>query len=78
MNLRQVFTSHRMALLSLVTLVVASASVVFCGQLEYLAPGFTVEQLYVPENCTYKSRAGDYMYQDYVGTLTDGTKFDSR
>lgn len=68
----------QMALLRIACLALAAVSVVYCGQLEYIAPGFSVEQLYVPENCTHKAQAGDYLYQDYVGTLDDGTKFDSR
>lgn len=41
-------------------------------------PGFSVEQIFIPDDCTHRAREGDYMYQDYVGTLEDGSKFDSR
>ena len=46
--------------------------------LDGFVPGFRIDQLYVPDDCTYRAREGDYMYQEYVGTLEDGTKFDSR
>lgn len=32
----------------------------------------------VPEGCTTKSKHGDMLTMHYVGTLDDGTKFDSR
>lgn len=36
-----------------------------------------VEQIFVPETCEQKSRNGDILYVHYIGTLTDGTQFDS-
>lgn len=41
-------------------------------------PGFRVEQIFIPSDCVYRAREGDFMYQNYVGTLEDGTQFDSR
>lgn len=41
-------------------------------------PGFLVQVLYTPPDCTYRAQTGDYMHQHYNGTLTDGTIFDTR
>nr|ARK19835.1 peptidyl-prolyl cis-trans isomerase [Ampulex compressa] len=40
-------------------------------------PELDVKQLYVPEVCEVKSKVGDQLTMHYVGTLQDGTKFDS-
>lgn len=38
---------------------------------------FKVDVINLPEGCTSKSKSGDMLTMHYVGTLTDGTKFDS-
>lgn len=40
--------------------------------------GLKVDVESVPEGCTNKSKNGDMLTMHYTGTLTDGTKFDSR
>lgn len=37
-----------------------------------------IDVISVPEGCTVKSKNGDMLTMHYTGTLTDGTKFDSR
>ncbi|XP_049812976.1 uncharacterized protein LOC126259928 isoform X1 [Schistocerca nitens] len=38
---------------------------------------FKVEKLFVPDECTEKSKTGDMLTMHYHGTLDDGKKFDS-
>ncbi|XP_049785428.1 FK506-binding protein 2 isoform X2 [Schistocerca cancellata] len=38
---------------------------------------FKVEKLFVPDECTEKSKTGDMLTMHYLGTLDDGKKFDS-
>jgi FKBP-type peptidyl-prolyl cis-trans isomerase len=37
-----------------------------------------IDVVSVPEGCDVKSKNGDMLTMHYTGTLTDGTKFDSR
>lgn len=37
-----------------------------------------IDVISVPEGCDVKSKSGDMLTMHYTGTLTDGTKFDSR
>lgn len=37
-----------------------------------------IEDVHVVEDCDRKSAEGDNLSMHYTGTLTDGTKFDSR
>lgn len=50
----------------------------WADDMDGFVPGFRIEQIFIPAGCTHRAREGDFMYQDYVGTLEDGTKFDSR
>ena len=43
-----------------------------------LADELNVEVVSVPEECESKSKNGDILSMHYTGTLSDGTKFDSR
>ncbi|KAG8227428.1 hypothetical protein J437_LFUL000437 [Ladona fulva] len=36
-----------------------------------------VTVLSIPEGCDQKSKSGDMLTMHYIGTLADGTKFDS-
>jgi FK506-binding protein 14 len=58
-----------MKLLLLSTLLIAST---------VLADELNVEVVSVPEECESKSKNGDILSMHYTGTLSDGTKFDSR
>jgi FK506-binding protein 14 len=40
--------------------------------------GLKVDVVSLPSNCLQKSQNGDFLSMHYTGTLTDGTKFDSR
>ncbi len=40
--------------------------------------GLEIEIVEKPEKCDRESKAGDVLHMHYTGTLTDGSKFDSR
>lgn len=67
-----------MKLSSSLVLLMLTLSAVLADDLENFVPGFRAEQIFIPSDCTYRAREGDFMYQHYVGTLEDGTQFDSR
>lgn len=66
------------AVMSLCTLIATLVVTAAADDLDGFVPGFIIEQIYIPPNCTHRAREGDYMYQHYVGTFADGTQFDSR
>ena len=55
-------------------IVIVLLAVAVCGNAEELK----VETLFKPEVCEKLSKNGDLLSMDYIGTLEDGTKFDSR
>ena len=55
------------------------STLVFDVELADIDPsGFKIELIYLPDNCTRRSAAGDYIREHYNGTFPDGTAFDSR
>ena len=46
--------------------------------LDGFVPGFRIDQIFIPSDCTHRAREGDFVYQHYTGYISDGTKFDSR
>ncbi|XP_017892711.1 FK506-binding protein 2 isoform X2 [Ceratina calcarata] len=53
------------------------ATVLVLARADQNQSGLKVEKLYVPEVCDNKSKIGDQLTMHYIGTLQDGTKFDS-
>jgi len=59
-------------------LVIWQVMAIVADDLDGFVPGFRIDQVFIPSDCTHRAREGDYLYQQYTGYLEDGTKFDSR
>lgn len=53
-------------------------SVCVLGLALVAASDLKIDKMFEPEGCDLKSKSGDMLTMHYTGTLTDGTKFDSR
>lgn len=55
-----------------------SVATLVCVVAATFASELKIEKQYEPDLCEVKSKNGDMLTMHYIGTLEDGTKFDSR
>ena len=80
--------SFQLLLLAAIYITCTDSTFLDLGHLDLIHPidfwqrykeGFKITSVWKPPRCpTGVSKPGDYLYQDYVGELRDGTVFDTR